>query len=117
MAVRIEHHPNMLLRLMFCLSRPGPDGPGDGGVQVVDTDVEVHGRSLLARLARPHWPSVRTVLLDIDRWSRLAFGRAQLSPATLRANVDDRPAQQPVIEIRQLTRPARLRSNRHRADL
>ena len=53
MTVGVAHHTHGLLWLERHLLRPGRDRPGHGSRKIINVDIEMFGRVLLARLGGP----------------------------------------------------------------
>jgi len=64
--VRVEHDPDVLLRLILGETRACLERPRHRLVEVIYAYVEVHRRVLTAGLARPDRPLVLLVRLDVD---------------------------------------------------
>jgi hypothetical protein len=64
MAGGIEVDPDVLLGLEVGQDRPGGDGVGSGGLQVVDLDVQVQLHLLITRPGRPGGPGVGRLELN-----------------------------------------------------
>lgn len=122
-AVRVEQHPDVMLRLAVGKNCALINRPCCRGIQICDTDVEVLRGSLAPGGTRPHGALIVLVELEVEADSSIALQRRALSPPILgrlagpgRIFGNDSPAEQPRIELREFTwmsRGDRHGPNRH----
>jgi hypothetical protein len=66
MAIGVEHHPHVGLRLVISHGGALVHSPPDTGLEVSNANIEVHHLELFALDARPHGPSIVRVPLHLD---------------------------------------------------
>ena len=72
---RVEHYPDILLRLVAGQAGTSLNGPGDSRIEILDSDVQMRRDVLLACLARPDRRRVLGFVLEVQPWAYLVVRR------------------------------------------